>query len=118
MKRRKFIATAVIGSVCSLANAAVPGIAKVKPTYTYKITVVRRVPGDSGDGKIKLCWLFHDNQVIMAESSSRKPDAFCDTGWEDIQPGFRQIDEGKAVAPICICTGFAPVYFKIEPATT
>jgi hypothetical protein len=119
MRRRDFIKTGTLASLCALFGAAFAEPVSVngeKSSKKYLITIVRRVPGDPGDGKPRLCPVFRDNQVIQVESPAGKPAVFCDTGWEDIAPSLKRIAEGKTETAFCWCSGSLPVCFKIEQA--
>lgn len=115
MKRRNFIKAIATGSMCVLAGTTLLNgsqINRKEPQGKYKITVVKRAP--HGDGNTDLCYHFKDNQEIIVNSPWIKPECFCKEGWDDIQPCFQEIYYGKSEVSICCCTGFSPVYFKIE----
>jgi uncharacterized repeat protein (TIGR04076 family) len=103
-----------VGGFITSAFTEAIGDIREKPLKKLKITVVQRLVVDTGDGVMRPCKYFQDNQVIMVESLQCKPEKLCDTGWDDMQSFLHQVDNGKTSTAFCRCTGSHPVIFKIE----
>lgn len=123
MQRRDFMSCAAVGSVCTMAPAAVAqGAAgkKRKTKDSCKITVLkksihndlyRKYRGKEG----RLCTVFEEGQEFVVTSPYKPPEGFCQWAWADIRQFILGVYFGREDAVVACCTdGFRPVIFKLE----
>ena len=113
MKRRNFVAAAVLLPAAAVASAQ-------QPAVSVRITVLKRSVQKEFEkyswGPIPICDRVKEGQQFMVTSdTTRAPEGICESAWNDIRRTVYSIrDVGPERTVACCTDGFRPVFFLLE----